>query len=71
MIDELGEIEMDWNSIVIASILTIPPTLMGLATLIQGIRTHKTFNSKMDAMLELTEKAAFAAGQKAGKEAAK
>lgn len=47
-----------------ATILLIN-ALLGLATLIQGVRTHRTFNSKMDAMLELTRRSAFAAGEKA------
>ena len=55
---------MDWDSIIVAAIVSLPPTLLGIATLIQGLRTHATFNSKMDAMLKLTQTAAFAAGQK-------
>jgi len=58
---------MNWDSIIIAVIASIPPTIVGIATLIQGLRTHATFNSKMDAMLRLTETAAFAAGEKAEK----
>jgi hypothetical protein len=61
--------EMEWQPVIIAGIVAVPPTLLGLATLIQGVKTHATFNSKMDAMLELTKSAAFLAGQKAEKEA--
>ena len=37
----------------IALIAAVPPTLLGIATLAQQIRTHKTFNSKMDTYIEL------------------
>ena len=43
--------------------------LFGWFILRQGRLTHDTFNSKMDALLALTEKAAFARGQKAESDA--
>lgn len=55
---------MDWTPIIVGAIAALAPTMVGIATLIQGIRTHKTFNSKMDAMLELVRKAAYAKGRK-------
>ena len=53
---------MDWTAIIIAMIVAIPPTLLGAATLIQGIKTHSTFNSKMDKLLELTRSDAYKDG---------
>jgi hypothetical protein len=61
-------INIDWTLIITGFIAAIPPTLIGIAILRQGKRTHSTFNSKMDDMLRLTEKAAFAAGRKAEKD---
>lgn len=49
-----------WVLITVALIAIIP----GIATFIQGVRTHRTFNSKMDAMLELVAKSSFAEGEK-------
>lgn len=54
----------DWSPIVIGIVAALPPTILAVATLIQGIRTHQTFNSKFDAMLELAKKTSFAEGQK-------
>ena len=53
---------MDWAPVIIAAIVAVPPTLMGLATLIQGIKTHATFNSKMDKLLEVTRADAYKDG---------
>ena len=50
---------------VVQAILVLPATLLAVATLVQGVRTHRTFNSKMDAMLKLTRESSFAAGRKA------
>lgn len=58
----------DWSPLIIGIVAALPPTILAVATLIQGIRTHQTFNSKMDAMLELAKKASFAEGQKAEKD---
>jgi len=59
---------LDWTSIIIGVVAALPPTLIGIATLIQQVRTHTAFNSKMDAMLELTRRAAFAEGERVEKE---
>lgn len=59
---------LDWNIIIVAALAALPGTLLGIATLYQGRKTHLTFNSKMDAMLKLTEKSSFAEGVKAEKE---
>lgn len=58
----------DWSPILIGIVAALPPTILAIATLIQGIRTHQTFNSKMDAMLELAKQAGFAEGQKSEKD---
>jgi hypothetical protein len=58
----------DATMITIALIGATAPTLLSLATLIQGIKTHATFNSKMDALLRVTSEAAFEAGRKHEKE---
>lgn len=57
----------DWSPILIGIVAALPPTILAIATLIQGIRTHQTFNSKMDAMLELAKQAGFVDGQKSEK----
>lgn len=50
-------------------IVSAPPTLAALGVWFQGRSTHKTFNSKMDAMHELVRRSAYAEGVKAQKEA--
>ncbi len=62
-------IDNNLTLIILAAIAAIAPTILGIATLIQGIRTHRTFNSKMDKMLELTAKSSFAEGAKYQKDA--
>jgi hypothetical protein len=55
---------MDWTPVLVGVIAAVPPTLLALATLIKQFRTHKTFNSKMDAMLALTRLNGIAEGRK-------
>ena len=57
---------MDGNLtlIIIAAIAAIAPTILGIATLVQGIKTHATFNSKMDKLLKLTADSSYAEGKK-------
>ena len=47
---------MQWNSIIIALIASVPPTLMGLAAVIVAMRSHKRshklVNSRMDELLK-------------------
>jgi hypothetical protein len=53
---------VDWTVIIVGALAALPPTLLGLATLIQGIKTHATFNSKMDKLLDLTRQDAYKDG---------
>ena len=59
---------MNWEPIIIGVIAALPPSLVGVAALLQAIKAHNAVNSKMDALLELTRKSAFAEGQKEEKE---
>lgn len=59
---------IDWSPIIVALIVGGFSTIPGILTYIQGIKTHDTFNSKMDAMLELTKRSSFAEGRKAEKD---
>lgn len=59
----------DWSPVIIGIVAALPPTILAVATLIQGIRTHATFNSKMDKMLKLATDGAFAEGVKQEKDA--
>jgi len=57
------------DAVIVGIVAAIPGVIMGIATLIQGFRTHATFNSKMDLMLKTVRDAAFAEGQKQEKDA--
>ncbi len=50
--------------IILACIASVAPTILSIATLIQGIRTHRTFNSRMEEMIELTRSTAYKKGRK-------
>lgn len=54
------------ESILIAILASVPPTIAALATFIQAWRIHRAFNSKMDRFLQLTADASHAAGVKEG-----
>jgi len=56
---------MDWAAIIAAFVSPLISGLFGWLILRQGRKTHDTFNSKMDALLTLTDIAAFARGRKA------
>lgn len=58
----------DSAAIVIGICAAVPPTIIALATLIQQIRTHSAFNSKMDAAIAAAKTASFAEGQKKEKD---
>lgn len=47
---------MDYQPIVIATIVAVPPTLLGAAALVQASKTHGLVNSRMDQLLELTKR---------------
>jgi len=53
-----------WALIIVALINGI----FGVLILIQGKRTHDTFNSRMDQFIALIKKTSFAEGQKARKD---
>ena len=42
--------------------------LFGVLILVQGKRTHDTFNSRMDQFIELIKETSYAEGKKAGKD---
>lgn len=54
------------DTVIIAILASVPPTIMALATFIQAWRMHKNVNSKMDKFLQLTAKSAHAEGVKQG-----
>lgn len=56
------------DSVLIAILASVPPTIMALATFIQAWRMHKAVNSKMDRFLQLTADASRAEGVKEGEE---
>lgn len=58
----------DWLMIALAVSGPIVTGLFGLVVLFKVKQTHLTFNSKMDKLLQLTDSAAFARGQKDQKE---
>ena len=51
------------DPVVIALIVSIAPTIMGIATFIQTVKTHKIVNSRMTELLELTRSASLAEGK--------
>lgn len=53
---------MEYTRLIELVIVGLPPTLLALATLVQQIKTHRTFNSKMDAMLAVTRREGVAQG---------
>lgn len=51
---------MNWGSVVHDLIVASPAILLGLATLIQVLRTRKDVDGRMSELLDLTRKAATA-----------
>lgn len=54
---------MEYTRLIELVIVGLPPTLLALATLIQQLKTHHAFNSKMDAMLAITRREGVAQGK--------
>lgn len=54
------------DSVLVALLASVPPTIMALATFIQAWRMHKAVNSKMDRFLKLTADSSRAEGVKEG-----
>lgn len=61
---------IDWQTVIIAGIAAVPPTLMASAALWQAIKTHKSVNSRMDELLKAATEAARAEATIAEKSAA-
>jgi hypothetical protein len=62
---------MDWLTFIIALIGGLPALLAAVAAFVQGLRNasnieaiHRTVNSRMDQMINLTQTKAFAEGAK-------
>lgn len=49
---------MNWETVIIAGFVALPPTIIAIAGLIQAARTHKAVNSRMTELLEITRKQA-------------
>jgi hypothetical protein len=56
------------DTVQIALIVAIPPTLVALGGLVQAIRTHGLVNSRMTELLDLTRKSSKAEGVQEEKE---
>jgi hypothetical protein len=63
--------DINWTTVIVAALASLPATLAALATLRQGVKTHKAVNSRLTQLLALTEKAALAEGSRAEKERVK
>lgn len=61
--------ELNWTTIIVAFIGSIPATLFSIAILIQSRSTHKLVNSRMSEMLQLNRVAATAMATLAEKDA--
>ena len=57
------------DTIIVALIVATPATILGICTLFQGRRTHDTFNSKMDKLLQVTADLSYLRGQQQEKHA--
>ena len=60
--------EINWTTVIVAGLAALPATLVGIAALMQSIKTHKAVNSRLTQLLELTETAARAEGTRVEKE---
>jgi len=60
---------INWQIVMLAIIAALPPTLVALAALWQAIETHRTVNSRMSEMLELTKTVATASAKAKEQEA--
>lgn len=49
---------MNWDLIIPAFLIAVPPTIAAIAGLIQAAKTHKAVNSRMTELLELTRRQA-------------
>lgn len=49
---------MNWETVTLAIITGLPPTILAAATLVQTIKTHKSVNGRMSELLEVTKEAA-------------
>lgn len=60
---------IDWQTVIIASIAAVPPTIAACAAFIQAWKTHKSVNSRMDELLKAATEAATAEATVAEKSA--
>jgi len=60
---------INWQIILLAIIAATPPTLVAAAALWQAVETHRTVNSRMSEMLELTKTVAAASAKAKEQEA--
>ena len=60
---------INWQIVMLAIIAATPPTLVALAALWQAVETHRTVNSRMSEMLELTKTVATASAKAKEQEA--
>lgn len=60
--------EINWTTVIVAALASLPATLAALAALRQSRQTHLAVNSRLTQLLALTEKAALAEGTRTEKE---
>jgi len=51
---------INWTLVLVAALSTIPPTLAGVAALVQSARTHDLVNSRTTELVQLEKDKAFA-----------
>lgn len=60
---------IDWQTVIIAGIAALPPTVVAAAAFVQALKTHKSVNSRMTELLEATKAQATAEATVAEQEA--